>query len=57
MTSDVSTTTDPLKTIVTSTTTHQEGFGGLFNEIIDDIEDGVEAIGDALHSFIDDNFD
>ncbi|KAI5958663.1 hypothetical protein KGF57_002508 [Candida theae] len=39
-----------------ATTTTQEGLGGLFNEIIDDIEDGVEAIGDALHSFIDDNF-
>lgn len=56
-TSDVSTTTDPSKTIATSTTTHKEGLGGLFNEIIDDIEAGVEEIGDALHSFIDENFD
>ncbi|KAG5420163.1 hypothetical protein I9W82_002043 [Candida metapsilosis] len=43
------------KTEATTSTT-QEGLGGFFNEIVDEIEDGVEAIGDALHSFIDDNF-
>lgn len=56
-TTTTSNTAGPSKTNTATSTTHQEGIGGLFNEIIDDIEDGVEAIGDALHSFIGDNFD
>ncbi|KAI5955065.1 hypothetical protein KGF54_001626 [Candida jiufengensis] len=39
-----------------TTTRVHEGFGEILGDIIDGIEDGVEAIGDVLHSIIDDNF-
>ncbi|KAI5965813.1 uncharacterized protein KGF55_001176 [Candida pseudojiufengensis] len=43
-------------TVSVKTTKAHEGFGEILGDIIDGVEEGVEAIGDILHSLIDDNF-
>ncbi|KAI3405548.2 hypothetical protein KGF56_001566 [Candida oxycetoniae] len=43
-------------TTATATTTLHEGFGGFIGDIIEEIEDSVDSIGDAIHHFIEDNF-
>ncbi|CAK9441280.1 uncharacterized protein LODBEIA_P51490 [Lodderomyces beijingensis] len=42
--------------VATTTKLPHKGFGEIFNDIMEEIEDGTERIGDWIHDFIDDIF-
>ncbi|CAI5759222.1 unnamed protein product [Candida verbasci] len=49
--------TDFITTSSTTSTKTHESFGGIVDDIIDGVEDGLGAIGDAVEDFIDKIFD